>query len=44
MGTWFPGFRTATAEQVQRFRAAHQDLFRNSRYEVALRSADGNPR
>ncbi len=41
MGTWFPGFRTATAAQVRHFRAAHQDLFRNARYETALRTADG---
>jgi hypothetical protein len=41
MGTWFPGFRTATREQVQAFRDAHVALFRNGRYESALRTADG---
>jgi hypothetical protein len=41
MGKWFPGIRTGTAEQTADFRDAHKSLFRNSRYEAALRTADG---
>ena len=41
MGRWFPGFRTATPEQCREYRDAHVALFRNSRYESNLRTADG---
>ena len=41
MGKWFPGIRTGTAEQTADYRDAHKSLFRNSRYEAALRTADG---
>lgn len=42
MGRWFPGFRTGTPEQVRAYRDAHKALFRNSRYESRLRTADGS--
>ena len=32
MGRWFPGFRTATPEQVRAYRDAQQAQFRNSEY------------
>lgn len=41
MGRWFPGFRTGTPEQVRDYKDAHKALFRNSRYEIKLRTADG---
>ena len=42
MGRWFPSFRTATPEQCRAYRDAHAALFRNSRYEGKLRTADGS--
>jgi len=41
MGRWFPGFRTGTREQTAAYREAHKRLFRNGRYEAALRTAGG---
>ncbi len=41
MGRWFPGFRVATPEQIRVYKDAHKALFRNSRYESELRTADG---
>jgi len=41
MGRWFPGFRTATPDQVREYKDRHKALFRNSRYESKLRTADG---
>lgn len=41
MGRWFPGFRTGTPEQVREYKDRHKALFRNSRYESKLRTADG---
>lgn len=41
MGRWFPDYRTGTPEQVRAFKDACRDLFRNSRYESNLRTADG---
>ena len=41
MGKWFPGFRTGTPEQVRTYKDAHKALFRDSRYESKLRTADG---
>lgn len=42
MGRWFPDYRTGTPEQVQAYKDAHKALFRNSRYEAKLRTADGS--
>jgi len=44
MGRWFPGFRTATAEQVRAYVQAHKDLFRNSRYEEKAGFREETPR
>jgi hypothetical protein len=41
MGKWFPDYRPATPEQARAYRDAHVALFRNSRYEPKLRTADG---
>ena len=41
MGKWFPDYRTGTPEQVKAYKDAHEALFRNSRYESKLRTADG---
>jgi len=41
MGKWFPDYRKGTPEQVQAYKDAHKDLFRNARYESKLRTADG---
>ena len=41
MGRFFPDYRTGTKEQVRAFKDACHDLFRNTRYESRLRTADG---
>ena len=41
MGKWFPDYRTGTPGQVKAYKDAHKALFRNSRYESRLRTADG---
>ena len=35
MGTWFPGFRTGSPEQVRAYREAKQELNRDARYRDA---------
>lgn len=43
-GRWFPGFRTGTAGQVQAYRTAEQDRYRNERHEGKARIRWETPR